>query len=48
MAQDGVEAAETLLSVDALLDFIDANRSHVSLVAISVRHQAQSYRRHVR
>ena len=30
---DGVEAAETLRSVDALLDFIDANRSHVSLVA---------------
>ena len=30
---DGVEAAETLRSVDGLLDFIDANRSHVSLVA---------------
>ena len=30
---DGVEAAQALQSVDALLDFIDANRSHVSLVA---------------
>ena len=30
---DGVEAAQALRSVDALLDFIDANRSRVSLVA---------------
>lgn len=30
---DGAEAAQALRSVDALLDFIDANRSHVSLVA---------------
>ena len=30
---DGVEEAQTLRSVDALLDFIDANRSRVSLVA---------------
>lgn len=30
---DGVEEAQTLSSVDALLDFIDADRSRVSLVA---------------
>lgn len=30
---DGAEEAQTLRSVDALLDFIDANRSRVSLVA---------------
>ena len=30
---DGAEAAQTLRSVDALLDFIDANRSSVSSVA---------------
>ena len=30
---DGAEAARTLRSVDTLLDFIDANRSRVSLVA---------------
>ena len=30
---DGAEAADKLVSVDALLDFMDANRSHISLVA---------------
>ena len=33
---DGVGDAQALQSVDALLDFIDANRSHVSLVAYSL------------
>ena len=35
---DGFEEAQTLRSVDALLDFIDADRSRVSLVAYRLDH----------